>query len=259
MAAIAGSILATWAATLPSKACQITFFGMEENTDWGMRRKGAFRDQLAATERCIEAGIAPRWQLFITKRCLGELKELLQLMHELDLFRRCGHIGGKFEFFIGGISPEGCGYEIENVRLEQSDLELIPHELIALSRDGLNMLGQPECDLLGELTYDDNSPLISANFPCVAVDADLYVYPNIAEPAEWWRLGNLKIDGVDAILKAYREGSTPGMKANNTIPMSELVRRYGDPNSKKLYSKSDLVCRFIHQWGVDYLEGNCNI
>ena len=220
-----------------------------------MRRKGAFRDQLAATERCIEAGIAPRWQLFITKRCLGELKEFLRLMHELDLFRRCGHIGGKFEFFSGGISPEGCGYEIEDVRLEQSDLELIPHELITLSRDGLNMLGQPERDLLEELMHDDNPPLISANFPCVAVDADLNVYPNMAEPAEWWRLGNLKSDGIDSILKAYRDGFTPGMTANNTIPMSELAGRYGVPNSQKLYDQSDLVCRFMHQWGVDYTEG----
>jgi len=62
-----------WAAALPPKICQITFFGLEENTDWFMRRKGAYRDQLLATERCLGAGIAPRWQLFITKRNLHDL------------------------------------------------------------------------------------------------------------------------------------------------------------------------------------------
>jgi hypothetical protein len=76
---------AKWAATLPPKSCQITFFGMEENTDWGMRRKGAFRDQLAATERLLEVGIAPRWQLFITKRCLNELDAFLRLIDDLKL------------------------------------------------------------------------------------------------------------------------------------------------------------------------------
>jgi hypothetical protein len=35
---------AKWAAALSPKICQITFFGMEESTDWGMRRRGAFRD-----------------------------------------------------------------------------------------------------------------------------------------------------------------------------------------------------------------------
>jgi len=45
---------------------------MEESTDWGMRRVWAFRDNLLATERLIEAWIAPRWQLFLTKKCLGE-------------------------------------------------------------------------------------------------------------------------------------------------------------------------------------------
>ena len=48
---------------------------MEQSTDWGMRRRGAFRDQLTATERCLDAGIAPRWQLFLTKRCLAELDD----------------------------------------------------------------------------------------------------------------------------------------------------------------------------------------
>lgn len=57
---------AKWAATLPPKVCQITFFGMEDNTDWLMRRKGGFSDQILATDRCLEAGIAPRWQLFLS-------------------------------------------------------------------------------------------------------------------------------------------------------------------------------------------------
>ncbi|MDD4494614.1 MAG: hypothetical protein PHV32_09775 [Eubacteriales bacterium] len=89
----------------------------------------------------------------------------------------------------------------------------------------------------------------------MSVNADFDVYPNIAEPTEWWWLGNLKTDGVDAVIKAYRDETTPGMRANRAIPIRELARRYGSINSKKLYSKDDLLCRWLHQWGVDYMEG----
>jgi len=246
---------AKWAASLPTKVCQITFFGMAENTNWGMRRKGAFQDQLTATERCLDAGIAPRWQLFITKRSLGELDEFLRLIYDLNLYQRCRSIGQKFEFFIGGMSPEGCGYELEDERLEQDDLKMIPHELAAISRDHLNMLGRPECELLDELLCDDHPPCISVLFPCIAIDADYDAYPNLAEPTAWWKLGNLKTDGADKIIKTLRDSSTPGMTASKMIPSSEFAKRYGKPDSKKLYDKNDLICRFMHQWGVDYRGG----
>ena len=170
---------AKWASTLDPKACQITFFGMEENTDWFMRRKGSFRDQLLATERCIEAGIAPRWQLFLTKRCLSELKEFIKLIYNMNLNKRCEEIGSKFEFFIGGISPEGNGYEIEDLRLDRNDLMLIPHELADLSRNGLSMLGRfTEAELLIKMKDNKNPPNMEASFNCLAVNADYDVYPN---------------------------------------------------------------------------------
>ncbi|MDI9498820.1 MAG: radical SAM protein [Bacillota bacterium] len=233
---------ARWAATLPPQVCQISFFGMEESTDWGMRRRGAFRDQLEATRRCQAVGITPRWQLFLTRRCLPELGAFLDLLQEYDIS----------SFFIGGISPEGCGFELEDERMEAADLALIPEELILLSRDGLELLGRPESELLPELLSEHAAPQISVPVPSLAVDADYNVYPNIAEPAEWWRLGNLRSDGVDAVMRAYRDGTTPGMIANRTIPVSELARRYGNPDSTKLYDRDDLICRFMHQWGMEH-------
>ncbi len=247
---------AKWAATLPPKACQITFGGMEENTDWFVRRKGAFNEWLLATERLIEVGISPRWQLFITKRCLGELDDFVKLIYDLDMHKRCEKIGQKFEVFVGDMSPEGCGYELENIRLEQADLALVPRELIDISRDGLTLLGKKsECDMLPELLCENNKPNMSANMPCISINADYDVYPNIAEPAEWWKLGNLKTDGVNAVLRAYRDCTTPGMKANRTVSIAELAQRFGNSHSKKLYCKDDLICRFMHQWGTDYMEG----
>ncbi|WP_421907885.1 hypothetical protein [Methanolacinia petrolearia] len=247
---------AKWAATLGPKVCQITFFGMEGNTDWGTRRTGASRDNLLATEQLLAAGIAPRWQLFITKKCLNELNEFVKLISHLKLVERCLLIGQKFDFFIGGMSPEGNGYELDRERLELDDLALIPEAMTRLSRNGLYLLGKPESELYVELVKTDSPPNIDTNVKSLVVNADFDVYPNVAEPTKWWRLGNLKRDGVDTIMKAYRDETTPGMRANRSMPISELTRRYGDPYSRKLYQKSDLICRFMHQWGVDYMEGN---
>jgi len=246
---------AQWAAEFEPKSCQISFFGMEENTDWGTRRKGAFADNLMATERLLEVGIAPRWQLFLTKRGLGDLKQFLKLIYDLDLHKRCEDIGQKpnqkFEVFIGGMSPEGNGYELEDIRVDENDIAHIPAELISICREGLDLLGQPEDALLESFSNDSSPPNLSANMRSISINADYNVYPNIAEPAEWWKLGNLKTDGVDTILKAYLNETTPGMKANREIPICELARQYGDETSKKLYHKDDLLSRLLHQWGTD--------
>lgn len=124
-----------------------------------------------------------------------------------------------------------------------------------MDRDRLRGFGESQYALTERLLADPNPPNMEASLAALAADADYDVYPNTAEPAAWWRLGNLKTDGVDAVLKAYRDGSTPGMTANRTIPISELARRYGDPSGKKLYTKNDLIARFMHQWGEDYMKG----
>ncbi len=229
---------------------------MEDCTDWGMRRKGAFRDLLKATERCLAVGISDRSvnssryrtalaavsDKTVSQRA-GRVYEADNGVQHIKLFYR--------RYFAGGLWNE-----IENERLEKVDLRYIPDEMTALSRDSISMLGRPECDLLGELLLDNTPPNVSANFPCVSVDADYNVYPNIAEPTKWWCLGNLKTDGVGTILKAYFDGTMPGMVANKTIPVSELAQQYGNPDSTKLYARDDLVCRFLHQWGEDYMGGN---
>ena len=235
--------------------CQVSFFGMEAVTDWGVNRKGAFRDSIVATNRLLEAGIAPRWQLFATKRGLADYEAFTRLIYEMNLMKRCEDIGQKFEVFINCFSPEGNGFYIDNETLEEGDLAKIPRGLVDICREGVDLFGEPEYALVESLLKDDSPPNIGANMHSISITADYDAYPNIAEIAPWWRLGNLKTDGVDAIIKAYRDETTPGMKANREKPISELARHYGVKNSKKLYDKSDLLSRWMHQWGVDFMEG----
>ena len=91
---------AAWAKSVGPDTCQITFFGGEETTDWFCRRKGAYRDSLTATERLLEAGMKPRWQLFANTRGMGELGGLLTLADKMRLPQRVGGLGGKFDIFV---------------------------------------------------------------------------------------------------------------------------------------------------------------
>ena len=241
---------AKWAASLPTKVCQLTFFGLEENTDWFIRRKGAFNDLITATERCIDAGISPRWQLFLTKKCMKELDGFLYLMEYLDLKNRCEKRGEKFVFFIGGMSPDGNAYELEDYRIEEDDVELIPKKMSDMSRDNISLLGKAEYKLLPELLKSDKPPHLY-DPGALDIDADCNVYTAITEHTAPWKLGNLRIDGVDKILRAYRDCKTPGLIANKTMPVSSLAERYGDKNGRKLYVKDDLITKYLHQWGND--------
>jgi len=245
---------APWAAALEPKVCQVTFFGMEKITDWGIHRKGAFADSLLATERLIDAGIAPRWQIFLTKKGLGDLDSLTRLIYKMELHKRCEAIGQKFEVFITNFSPEGGGANLHSERLEKADLRAIPQALIDISRDGLTRIGQTEESLMQELIKDHSPPNIELDEPCIAINADYDCYPNIAEPAPWWRLGNLKTDGINAIVAAFINETTTAMQTNRNKAISELASLYGDASSQKLYIKCDLIIRFLHQHGKEWIK-----
>ena len=230
---------APWAVSVGPKVCQITFFGMEETTDWAMGRKGAFRDQLSAAKRCRDAGIEPRWQLFPLKRSLGELDEFQKLMED----------AGVKSFFLNGFTPEGAGIDLWDDRLEKEDLAAIPPELKARSQDGLRSLGVPERELFGKLSEEQSPPQIGVQIPALAVDASFDIYPNLAEPAAWWRLGNLRTDGVEKVMRVFKNRGTPGMRANEEIPLGVLVRRFGDPEGNKLFTRGDYLALLLHRWG----------
>ena len=97
---------ARWARDVGKRACQVTFLGLQRTADYLARRPGTFRDCIAATERLLEAGIRPRWQLFMTRRGLSELAWLVALIDSLDLERRTlAATGEPFTAFLNLATP----------------------------------------------------------------------------------------------------------------------------------------------------------
>ena len=113
---------AEWAKSVGPDTCQISFFGMEETTDWFYRRKGAFEDALTATKRLLDVGMKPRWQIFLTTKLLPELDALLDLIDRMQLHEKVAALGGEFDLFMHTPSPDYEGRKIYELKSDLLNL-----------------------------------------------------------------------------------------------------------------------------------------
>jgi len=67
----------------------------------------------------------------------------------------------------------------------------------------------------------------------------------------WWRLGNLRAEGIDKIMDRYENDEVPGLHVNFRIPVSHLAQKYARKNSQSIYTREDLILRWLRMWGED--------
>lgn len=242
---------AQWAKAIGTEKCQISFFGLEETTDWFYRRNGAFRDGLAATERLLDVGILPRWQVFLTKKLLPEADDLMRLIDRTRLRERAGALGKPFEYFMHSLSPDGEARKIEYLRPTVDELGVIPADLVAASRKhfGRETLWHSETELYRQIMNDE------AGFPHAYrpsdtqwffITPDFDVYPNTATLEPWWRLGNLKTDTVGDVLSRFERNDCFGLRTIWTVPARHMAARFGNPESRLAYDcLSDLLALYV--------------
>jgi hypothetical protein len=238
---------AGWGHSVGVREAQLTFFGLEKATDWAVRRRGAFRDLLVATERLLGAGIRPRWQLIFTKVLVPDLPGLIALAEELHLRERCESLRGPFTFWMHLPTPDGAALGLESLRPTERDLDRVPRAFREQSEAQLGRpIGKPERVWLRSL-QDESAPALRAVSEAtsgnpllfyVAPGFDVYLSFFSAVPA--FRLGNLETDGVAAILDSWENDRTPGLQAMFRTPTCELARRYGHPHGRRLYDEGDL-------------------
>jgi len=243
---------AGWAREVGTEGCQISFFGLEETTDWFVRRRGAFRDSLLATERLIEAGIRPRWQVFLTTKLPPELDAFLNFIRDLRLEERVRErFGVPFPIFLNVAGPDGEAARIERLRPAAGALERLPGYLVekTLAHFGVGSLaeclGQAESALLPDLLVRQEPHARFQGTLSFFITPALDVYANVQEPASWSCLGNLEREGLDRVLARFECDETPGLHGLYHVPVAELACRYGRPDCRQLYSPGDLVSRWI--------------
>ena len=226
---------------------QLTFFGLEENTDHYVGRSGAFQDLLKATEILLLNGITPRWQCFINEENKEDLVCLLQLSRDLKLSERCEALGSKFRFFVHEGSCDGENRKLYGIRICK---EHIPEELIScyLDFDALH----PEKELYAELVRDPSHFVPHNEEDIVLYVANNYdLFFNFTHMRPEWRIGNLKKESMDELIRRVTEEDIPALREAGRITVGELVRRHGDPFSEKAFRKEDYLMYMLNT----HLEG----
>lgn len=222
---------------------QLTFFGLEAITDKYVGRKGAFRELLKATEILIENKIAPRWQVFINTENSKDIVKLLKLSKTLGLSERCMEFGKPFVFFIHSGSCDGENRKLYNLRINKED---IPNELTEYYADFSDMV--TEAELCENLKYD-NSNFVYHNKDDIYlyVSNKFDVYFNFTHMTPEWKIGNLKSDDSDWLIGKIIDEDTPALNAAGQITVSELVKRYGNPLSHKIFDEYDYKAYLLNK------------
>jgi len=232
--------------------CQITFFGIEETNDWFYRRKGAFRDALTATDRLLDIGMKPRWQVFLTKKLLPEIDELLRLVDRLRLRERVHELGGEFQLFTHTPSPDHEGRKIEYLRPTAEEVVSLPEGILESSRRHFHRdIWQSESELYASILEDGGVPpkdervLAEPSSFWFFVANNWDVFSNVGTLEPWWRLGNLKADSVETIMRRFEQDDIIGLDTLFNYPRNRLAEAYGNPHGLKIYSSRDDLLSFI--------------
>jgi len=244
---------AAWARSVGPDTCQISFFGSRKTNDWFYRRSGAFDDALVATERLLEVGMKPRWQLFLTTKLLPELDTLLALVDRLRLRERVRALGGRFVIFMHPPGPDHEARKIEDLRPTAAEVAGLPESILAPTRQhrAKETLWETEAALYARILRmgrEGASDRLLPDALWLFVRSDWDVFSNLGTLEPWWCLGNLKSDPVDRLIRRFEEDDIPGLRTLVRTPAVELAERYGDSTGRKIYSNvEDLLALYRAQ------------
>lgn len=229
--------------SLNVNSVQLTFFGLEKLTDKYIGRTGAFEELLQATEILISNKIAPRWQTFINQENAQEIVELLRLSETLDLRKRCKAFNRDFIFFVHAGSCDGENRKLYDIRINKED---IPKELIAYYNNIDNMY--TEAELCSKLK-NDNTHFVYHNDKDIVLNIsnEFDVYFNFTHMLDNWKIGNLKLNSCEEIIKRILDEDIPALHIAREITVAGLVEKYGDFLSHKIFDSYDYKAYLLNK------------
>lgn len=236
-----------WAYDIGVRTCQLTFFGMEETTNKMTGRENAFQEMIEVTDRLILNGISPRYQLFIYDFNIEEITKFLDYIKLLKINERCKANGIEFSLFAHTGSCVGNAMSLYDKWLTEENVSKLPNELVDAtklhfsSNDISEILGLPENVLIEQIIRTNDIVPIEVDKVILYIDGKLDVYPHFAVQKPWWKIGNLKNESAEKIVDKYLSGETIGQIIRKKIPLSDIVKMFGDSNSRRMFHKSDYI------------------
>lgn len=223
-----------WLKEVGTKKVQLTFFGLEKTTDDFVGRKGAYQELIKASEILKENGIEPRWQIFIYQTNREEVVRLLDVAKRMNIKEIIVHEG----------SCDGNNRKLYNIRINKAD---IPDNVKSYYLDYPNILSEKECV---DLLKDDKSHCLPHNDDEIVlyITSDLNVYFNFTNPSPAWRIGNIKDDDIDVIVRRVIDEDIPALTLSKTITIKELIKKYGNKESDKVFSIDDYKMYLLNNY-----------
>lgn len=223
-----------WLKEVGTKKVQLTFFGLEDTTDEFVGRKGAYQELIKASEILKGNEIEPRWQIFIYETNKEEVVKLLGIAKKMNIKEIIIHEG----------SCDGNNRKLYDIRINKHS---IPDEVKPYFLDYSNILSEKECI---EILKDDNLHYFPHNDKEIVlyITSDLNVYFNFTNPSPAWKIGNIKDDEIDDIVKKAVEEDIPAIMLSKTITIKELVKKYGNCDSNRVFSVDDYKMYLLNNY-----------
>ena len=223
-----------WLKEVGTKKVQLTFFGLKEMTDKYIGRVGAFEELIDATKILKGHDIKPRWQIFINEENKEDVTQLLDIAQDFDIKEILVHEG----------SCDGNNRKLYDIRINKQN---IPEMVKPYYLDYSNILSEKEC--IDSLKNDDSHYLPHNDDEIVLnITSDLNIYYNFTNPSPAWKIGNVKDKDTDTLVKHIVEHFVPALELSKRVTIKELVERYGDINSDKVFSLDDYKMYLLNNY-----------
>lgn len=223
-----------WLKEVGTKKVQLTFFGLEKTTDEYVGRKGAYQELMNASDLLKENDIEPRWQIFIYQTNKEEVIELLNLAKHKNIK----------EVFVHEGSCDGNNRKLYDIRINKNEIPEVVKEYFL---DYPNILSEKECI---DILKSDESHYVPHNDKEIVlyITSDLNVYFNFTNPASAWKIGNIQDDEIDDIVRKAVEEDIPALMLAKTVTIKQLVNKYGDTSSDKVFSLDDYKMYLLNNY-----------
>ena len=122
--------------------------------------------------------------------------------------------------------------------VDNAEKDNIPNELIPYYSEYETLLSENECCEL--LKHDDtHSVYHNEEMITLLISNNYDVYFNFTHMSKEWKIGNLKTDNQEELIRRIIEEDIPALKLARKVTMRELVGMYGDTQSNKAFQLSD--------------------
>lgn len=221
------------------KKVQLTFFGLESTQDRYVGRKGAFQEVMLASDILIDKGIIPRWQCFINEENSDEIAQLYGMARRIRQ-SRCPEL----EFFVHEGSCDGENRKLYPIRIEKHHISDEIKEVF-LNYDAI--LSEAECYRV--LLNDFSNPVFKIEDEITLnISNQFDVYYNFTHMSEPWKIGNLKKDDPEILVKKVLSGNAYALNVAKQCTWSELTLRYGNPTSDKVFDLDDYKMYLFNEY-----------